>query len=108
MEDDIGKKMPSAIKYFAMKSLADYNVKILKNTKVIEVSKDGALCETPEGKKLIHGFDMVVQAIGSKSHNSLEEKLKGKVPALFVIGDAAEPRRAVEAIEEAVATALAL
>ena len=43
--------------------------------------------------------DSVVIATGSKSENALAS-LKDLVPELYVIGDAKEPRNALEAIRE--------
>ena len=51
---------------------------------------------------------MIVLAMGAQSYNPLEEKLRGKVKSLHVIGDAKDARRGVEAIEEAVSLALEL
>jgi hypothetical protein len=39
--------------------------------------------------------------MGAKSVNDLSEKIKGKVAEVYVIGDAREPRKAIDAIHEA-------
>jgi len=39
-------------------------------------------------------------ALEAKSVNELAEQLKGKVAAIHVIGDAQEPRKAVNAVSE--------
>jgi len=41
-----------------------------------------------------------VLAVGFKSNKELDEKLSGRVPAPYSIGDCVEPRRIKEAIEE--------
>ena len=48
----------------------------------------------------LRGFDTVVIALGTQSNNGLSEKLKGSSIPTFVIGDAKEPRKAVQAIAE--------
>ncbi|HHU43278.1 MAG: FAD-dependent oxidoreductase [Bacillota bacterium] len=108
MLSEVGKDIPPAVKYFSLKKLAKNGVKILTNTKVKEVSKKGAVCEVLNGKETLKGFDMIVLAMGAQSYNPLEEKLRGKVKSLHVIGDAKDARRGVEAIEEAVSLALEL
>ena len=108
MEDEIGKDMQGTVKYFTIKSLADYGVKILTRTKVMEVNKEGTVCEDISGQVNLNNYDMIVLAIGAKAYNPLYEELKGKVEGLYVIGDAREARKGVEAIEEAVQIALAI
>jgi hypothetical protein len=47
-----------------------------------------------------------VAAIGAKPDNELHLSLKGKVPEIFVVGDAAQPREVLEALLEAEETAM--
>lgn len=47
-------------------------------------------------------------ALGSTAYNPLEEKLKGKVSELYVIGDAVSARKAINAIEEGARIAVAI
>ena len=48
----------------------------------------------------------MVIASGTISVNKLYHELQGKVPELYIIGDAKEPRKALDAIHEAAALAL--
>lgn len=106
MLDEIGADLQATVKYFAVKSLNDTNVKVLTNTRVEEITADGVTCSVGEEKLVLKGFDMVVLAMGSSAYNPLEEKLANKVKSLRIIGDAIKPRKAVEAIEEATVAAL--
>jgi len=45
-------------------------------------------------------------AIGAKPDNELSRLLTGKVPEIFVVGDAAQPREVMEALLEAQETAI--
>ncbi len=108
MEDSIGKDMHPSIKYFIFKSLDEKNVEILINTKVERFKKDGAICTNPSGETELSGFDMVILALGAKSYNPLKKDLVDKIESLHVIGDAAEARNAVAAIEEGARLALEL
>ena len=47
-----------------------------------------------------HGDALVVIATGAESVNPLAEDLADTVPEMHIIGDAKEPRKALEAIKE--------
>jgi thioredoxin reductase len=81
---------------------------VYTNTKVIEFLTDGVKAEK-DGKEIsLTGFDTIIIAVGAKSVNNLKQELDGKVPELYVIGDALEPRKAIEAIEEGASVAIKL
>ena len=71
-----------------------------------ELGKGYALVEDASGTRKIEGFDTIVLAVGSKSDNHLARELEGKVPELYVIGDASDPREALEAVYEGEEVAL--
>lgn len=108
MQDEVAKDMPAATKTFALKKLKEHDVKIITRTKVSEITGEGAVCVNLNGVVDLKGYDMVIMAIGAVSYNPLEAKLKGKVKALHVIGDALKPRKAVEAIDEGAKLALSI
>jgi 2,4-dienoyl-CoA reductase-like NADH-dependent reductase (Old Yellow Enzyme family)/thioredoxin reductase len=56
-------------------------------------------------ERVIEGVDTVVMATGYRSEKSLYKALKGKVSALYRVGDCKLPRRYMEAIHEAYETA---
>lgn len=78
----------------------------------------GAVCEgicgddvgvtTAEGEKRVVHADTVVIAVGYKADQSLCKALRGMVPELHCIGDASEPRRILDAVNEGFRTGLAL
>ena len=80
-------------------------VKILTGAKAVEITEEGVKIETDQGTDVIPA-DSVVVAVGSKSENGLAEELAGEVPELHTIGDAKEPRNAMEAIKEGFLAAL--
>jgi 2,4-dienoyl-CoA reductase (NADPH2) len=51
-------------------------------------------------EKEIRGIDTIVVAMGTGSNDALAEELRGVCRMLLVVGDAKEPRRALEAIAE--------
>lgn len=108
MLDKAGTDLHGSIRYFLLKYLVENNVRILTNTKVTEAEKDCVICQSGSGEITLDGYDMVVSAAGSVPYNPLESVLKNKIKALYVIGDAKQARRGVEAIEEATEIALSL
>jgi hypothetical protein len=51
-------------------------------------------------KAAISGGDSPVLALGTRSANELAEQIKGKMIEVHTIGDAKEPRKALDAIEQ--------
>ena len=88
--------------------LRDAGVKIMTSTKVERFTKDGAVCTTPEGEITLSGFDSVVLAAGSKPYNPLETELTGKIPEVYVIGDAKEVRLIKDAVQEGAELAISI
>lgn len=97
MTSEIAGGMEMAPKKFLMKHLNESRVKLMVNTKVIEIKSNSVVIEC-EGKIEEIGAEQVVIAIGSKSENILEPLIKDKYK-YNVIGDATKVGRALEAIE---------
>ena len=76
MREDDGIDMQASAKYFSFKTLDENNVRILRNTKVKEINSTCVVCSEPDGDFELHGFDTTVMAIGSRSYNPLEDKLR--------------------------------
>jgi len=83
-----------------MQRLNSYGVKMITSATVKEFLDDGVVYEKDGKEEKLTGFDSIVIALGAKAYNPLEEKIKGKVPEVYVIGDAVKARKALEAIEE--------
>jgi thioredoxin reductase len=75
-------------------------VNIITQATVTEILEDGVIYLHNETEKALRGFDTIVLATGTKRNNLLMEEIKGKSIPTFVIGDAKDPRKAVEAIAE--------
>jgi 2,4-dienoyl-CoA reductase-like NADH-dependent reductase (Old Yellow Enzyme family)/thioredoxin reductase len=100
MLEEIASDLVTHLKYYLLQRLAEKGVTILTSTKVKELGKHYVLVENSSGTRKIEGFDTIVLALGSKSDDRIAKDLEGKVPALYVIGDASEPREALEAVYE--------
>ncbi|AEG59760.1 NAD(P)/FAD-dependent oxidoreductase [Desulforamulus ruminis] len=95
-------------KYFLFERLKNYGVTLLTDIKVKSFLEDGILYEKDHQEHKLEGFDSIVLAMGVKAYNPLEEKIKGLVPQVFVIGDAVKARKALEAIAEGARLAVSI
>ena len=73
-----------------MRILDENGVKILAEAKIEEITDRGVIVTSKNGKRRKIEGDSVVIALGTQADSLLVEQLKGKVPRIHVIGDAAE------------------
>lgn len=106
MLPEIAKDEQDAVKYFLLERLNKYGVKAVTGATVKEFLDDGVVFAKDGKEERLTGFDTIVLAMGAKAYNPLEEKIKGKVPEVYVVGDAVKARKALEAIEEAARVAI--
>ena len=100
MADAVGTDVTPDRRYWVLSELAEHDVGVLTNATIEGVS-DGRVRVAHAGhEETIGPFDDIVLALGYQSDASLARELEGRVPELYVIGDAVEPRSAVEAIRE--------
>jgi len=91
-----------------MERLRDKGVKIYYQSQIKEITDDSVVF-TKDGKDIrLDNIDCVVLARGVRSEENLKEKISGLVKEVHVIGDAVEPRQALEAIAEGVEVALSI
>lgn len=100
MLDEIAMDLVFNLKHLLTKRLEEKGVTLLTSTKAKELGKGYALVEDRSGIRKISGFDTIVLALGSIADNPIAKVLEGKVPELYVIGDALQPREALEAVYE--------
>ncbi|MDT3425872.1 2,4-dienoyl-CoA reductase-like NADH-dependent reductase (Old Yellow Enzyme family)/thioredoxin reductase [Paenibacillus forsythiae] len=106
MRPEIAADMEPASKEFLLKSLKHNEVAVHVNSKVLEITDTHVIIETEEGQQALPAA-LVVLAIGSKSNNALVSEL-GDKHSVKVIGDAAVVGKALEGINLAYKTALAI
>lgn len=83
------------------KRLRTAGVKFLFNSQVLEIKEDSVLIlRSPDRQKEIRPIGQVIIAIGSSPNHSLEYFLKQEAIPHHLIGDARQPRRIIEAVEE--------
>lgn len=106
MLDDIGIDVGLLPRMSLMERLAGHGVKKLVKTTAKEITDDGAKVVRDGVEETIRGMDNIILAVGARPVNELAEKIKGKVPEVYVIGDAKKPRKAFHAIAEGAEVAL--
>ncbi len=106
MFSEIAKDTPASVRHFLLERLKNYGVTMLTNSIVKTFLEDGIIYEKDGKEQNLTPFDSIVLAMGTAANNPLEEKIKGKISELYVIGDAANPRKASDAIAEGAMIAL--
>lgn len=100
MLEDIGLDMTREDRPAILSRLRDKEVKIITSATVKEFLEDGVVIVKDGQEEAIRGADSVILAMGTRSVDVLSDKIKDKVAEVYVIGDAKEPRKALEAIAE--------
>lgn len=78
-----------------------YKVDILTSTTLLEITDDGVgLVDRSFHKSMLHA-GTVVLAMGLESDRTLFHSLMGKIPNVYLIGDAKQPRNIMQAIWDA-------
>jgi NAD(H)-dependent 7beta-hydroxy-3-oxo-delta4-cholenoic acid oxidoreductase len=98
--DDIALDVPAQSRTLLMPSLREKGVRSLTSATVKEITEEGVVIERDGREETLAGMDLIVVACGTRSTQDLGEKIEGKVSELYVIGDAKQPRDALEAIAE--------
>jgi len=106
MTNKVGQDIGNSTRWTVMAELKRLGVKMVTGAKAIEVTEGGLKIQKDSREELLPA-DSIVIATGSKSENALAS-LKDLVPELYVIGDAKQPRNALEAIKEGFLTGLGI
>lgn len=97
----IAQDVGSATRYFLLQRLAQEKASIITSASVKRFVKDGAILERNDEEETLSGFDTIVLATGIAPVNELASRIQGKIKEMYVIGDAKQPRKALDAIAEA-------
>lgn len=102
-----GKDIGGSTRWTVLSELKRLGVKIIIGAKALEVLPDGLRFEK-DGMEDSIPADSVVIATGAESENILSGVSEDLSSEFYIIGDAKEPRNALEAIKEGYFTALKL
>ncbi len=99
MTEDPASDMYACARELLLEELRRREVRLVPSVTAKEITPDGALVTGPLGEERISGMDHVVIAAGSEPLDELSTAA-GDSLEVHVIGDAAEPRRVLDAIRE--------
>ncbi|MBN1627576.1 MAG: FAD-dependent oxidoreductase, partial [Deltaproteobacteria bacterium] len=94
-----GTGIGPSTRWTILDELKRLKTRLITSARAVAVRTEGLEIEK-EGKREIIPADTIVLATGAKPENSLEKELKAIVGEVYVIGDAASPRKAIDAIRE--------
>ncbi len=97
MRDKIALDSMAEPRHLLLDRLREKRVDVIVRAKVKEILDDGVIFERDGQEETLRGFEYVILAMGAKSVDDLSKEIEGKVPEVYVIGDATQPRRALEA-----------
>jgi len=96
----IGKGMGATVRWNLLCRIKGRSIKIFPSTKVEEITQQGIVVTRAGQREIWEGFDTVVTAVGIRPNDEIAQVIRGKAKELYVIGDAADPRKGVDAIRE--------
>ena len=97
----VAQDMQVEARHLLLQSLRQKGVNWIVGACVSEITDDGAVYVKDGEEHTLRGMDYIILALGARPAGDLARDLEGMVPELYVIGDAKEPRTALEAITEA-------
>lgn len=100
-----GQDIGSSTRWTVMAELRRLGVRIRRNTRVVGIRPEGVEIEKDQGRDLLNA-DSVVVAAGSVRENRLMSEIEALISEVYIVGDAKEPRNALEAIKEGFLTEL--
>jgi 2,4-dienoyl-CoA reductase (NADPH2) len=101
----LARELPRRYRMQLIKMLGGHGVKTIYGAETEEITDKGLTVKQGDEKSFVE-VDSVVLAVGDKPNNRLYEKMFGKVPELYTVGDCVKPRRIMEAISEGAYVAL--
>ncbi|WP_253295834.1 NAD(P)/FAD-dependent oxidoreductase [Enterococcus raffinosus] len=108
MLDTCARDVMSINKISLERMLAEYNVEIMTETKVTEISHQGVVVETADGQTQVLAADTIITAFGQKSNSKVAEAIWEKYSIkTTLIGDCQKVDKAGNAIREGFYAALA-
>ena len=109
LRGEIGADVIREHKIYLMKDFEQYRIGQITGAKVCRFYKDGVEYESADGtRQEARGYDSVVLAMGYRSFNPFAGQIEKLGKEVYVIGDAHQARRALEATSEAYQEAIRL
>ena len=100
-----GRDLGISTRWTVLGEIKRLGVKVITRARAVAVRKEGLEIEK-DGKRDILPTDSIVIAAGAEPDKSLESEVRALVEEVYIIGDAMEPRKALNAIQEGFLTGL--
>jgi NAD(H)-dependent 7beta-hydroxy-3-oxo-delta4-cholenoic acid oxidoreductase len=104
----VGLEMFSEARTLLLERLRTRGVTILTSTEIEGLGPEGVVVRDSGGRRTLAGFDAVVLALGARPLDRLSATARELGLEVHVIGDARQPRQALEAIAEGFAAGQAI
>ncbi|MFH0844071.1 MAG: FAD-dependent oxidoreductase, partial [Pseudomonadota bacterium] len=105
MGSKLGRDIGISTRWTIMAEIRRLGIRTITNARAVAIHTHGLEIERESKKDLIPA-DSIVVAAGAKSEDHLMDQVRDLVEEIFAIGDAKEPRNALEAIKEGFFTGL--
>jgi NADH dehydrogenase FAD-containing subunit len=103
----IGGGIPRQVRWVVLQDLKALGVNTSTELDYVEVTDDGLVIKQNGEKKLIPA-DTIIVAAGGEPENSLYQALQGKIPEVYIVGNAKEVRNCLSAVYEGAEVARAI
>jgi len=98
----LGQDLGPSTRWTIVQDLGHLSIKTRTRALAKEITSEGVIIDH-QGREELLRADTAVIATGTKPVNALYEKLKDRAPEIYLIGDAKNPRKALEAVAEGLA-----
>jgi len=100
MQEDIAFDVSGFNRNYLLHRLREKGVNVITNAEIKQFLDDGMVISRDGVEETLAGADKIVLAMGTTRFDELSKAVRDMVPELFVIGDAREPRKILEAVAE--------
>ncbi|MBU2053996.1 MAG: FAD-dependent oxidoreductase [Proteobacteria bacterium] len=100
MMEDIGMDVGPIIKFYLRRKLEESGVEVRVRNYVGEFRDGNAVCRLQDGEDRTYDADLAVLAVGYQADIKLFEEIRALVRDTYIVGDALQPRRILEAMRE--------
>lgn len=98
--DKLGSDIGRTTRWVILQQLKNLQVKCLTSVDIEEITLDGVMIQAKGQRQLIKA-DNVVIAVGAQGNDAIFSELKSLYEEIYIIGDAYQPKKALDAIHQA-------
>ena len=99
MRKSVGADIGISTRWVILQELRRLGVRVVTGAKVSAINAQGVLVGQGGEEQLLEA-DTVLLAVGSRPASKLCEKIKERLPEVYMVGDAVAPRKALDAVRQ--------